>query len=170
MKSKFSFIFSILISSTLIEANISVEHLNNELKKDYSFVERSLNQSDLKIESSQGKITFDESGVSVVVTSPFEENYRIEGSTMEIYDVYLDQKQVVDIKTSENFFLNILMNGILENSDEYQISLKPSSIDIIGNDENNIVNFFFNKNENSLRLIKYKDSIGVEHGIELTEL
>ena len=168
MKSKFSFIFSILFCSALIEANISVEHLNNELKKDYSFVERSLNQSDLKIESSQGKITFDESGVSVVVTSPFEENYRIEGSTMEIYDVYLDQKQVVDIKTSENFFLNILMNGIVENSDEYQISIKSSSIDIIRSEEDNIVNFFFN--ENSLKLIKYKDSIGVEHGIELTEL
>ena len=61
MKSKFSFIFSILFCSALIEANISVEHLNNELKKDYFFVERSLNQSDLKIESSQGKITYDES-------------------------------------------------------------------------------------------------------------
>ena len=168
MKSKFSFIFSILFCSALIEANISVEHLNNELKKDYSFIERSLNQSDLKIESSQGKIIFDQSGISVVVTSPFEENYRIEGSTMEIYDVYLDQMQVVDIRTSENFFLNILMNGIMENSDEYQVSINTNSIDIIASDENNTVNFFFN--ENSLKLIKYKDSIGVEHGIELTEL
>ena len=168
MKSKFSFIFSILFYSALIEANISVEHLNNELKKDYSFVERSLNQSDLKIESSQGKIIFDQSGISVVVTSPFKENYRIEGSTMEIYDVYLDQKQVVDIRTSENFFLDILMNGIVENSAEYQVSINANSIDIIASDENNTVNFFFN--ENSLRLIKYKDSIGVEHGIELTEL
>ena len=168
MKSKFSFIFSLLFYSALIEANISVEHLNNELKKDYSFVERSLNQSDLKIESSQGKIIFDQSGISVVVMSPFEENYRIEGSTMEIYDVYLDQKQVVDIRTSENFFLDILMNGIVENSAEYQVSINTNSIDIIASDENNTVNFFFN--ENSLRLIKYKDSIGVEHGIELTEL
>jgi hypothetical protein len=168
MKSKFLFIFSILFYSALIEANISVEHLNNELKKDYSFVERSLNQSDLKIESSQGKIIFDQSGISVVVISPFEENYRIEGSTMEIYDVFLDQKQVVDIRTSENFFLHILMNGIVENSDEYKVSINPNSIDIIASDENNTVNFFFN--ENSLRLIKYKDSIGVEHGIELTEL
>lgn len=168
MKSKFLFIFSILFYSALIKANISVEHLNNELKKDYSFVERSLNQSDLKIESSQGKIIFDQSGISVVVISPFEENYRIEGSTMEIYDVFLDQKQVVDIRTSENFFLHILMNGIVENSDEYKVSINPNSIDIIASDENNTVNFFFN--ENSLRLIKYKDSIGVEHGIELTEL
>ena len=168
MKSKFSFIFSILFYSALIEANISVEHLNNELKKDYSFVERSLNQSDLKIESSQGKIIFDQSGISVVVMSPFEENYRIEGSTMEIYDVYLDQKQLVDIRTNENFFLDILMNDIVENSDEYQVSINTNSIDIISSDENNTVNFFFN--ENSLRLIKYKDSIGVEHGIELTEL
>ena len=168
MKSKFSFIFSILFCSVLIEANISIEHLNNELKKDYSFVERSLNQSDLKIESSQGKIIFDQSGISVLVTSPFEENYRIEGSTMEIYDVYLDQKQLVDIRASENFFLDVLMNGIVENSTEYEVSINTNSIDIIASDENNTVNFFFN--ENSLRLIKYKDSIGVEHGIELTEL
>ena len=168
MKSKFSFIFSILFCSALIEANISIEHLNNELKKDYSFVERSLNQSDLKIESSQGKIIFDQSGISVVVISPFKENYRIEGTTMEIYDVYLDQKQVVDIRTSENFFLHILMNDIVENSDKYKVSINTNSIDIIASDENNTVNFFFN--ENSLKLIKYKDSIGVEHGIELTEL
>ena len=168
MKSKFSFIFSILFCSVLIEANISIEHLNNELKKDYSFVERSLNQSDLKIESSQGKIIFDQSGISVVVISPFKENYRIEGTTMEIYDVYLDQKQVVDIRTSENFFLHILMNDIVENSDKYKVSINTNSIDIIASDENNTVKFFFN--ENSLKLIKYKDSIGVEHGIELTEL
>ena len=168
MKSKFSFIFSILFCSALIEANISIEHLNNELKKDYSFIERSLNQSDLKIESSQGKIIFDQSGISVVVISPFKENYRIEGTTMEIYDVYLDQKQVVDIRTSENFFLHILMNDIVENSDKYKVSINTNSIDIIASDENNTVNFFFN--ENSLKLIKYKDSIGVEHGIELTEL
>ena len=75
---------------------------------------------------------------------------------------------MVDIKTSENFFLDILMNGIVENSAEYQVSINTNSIDIIASDENNTVNFFFN--ENSLRLIKYKDSIGVEHGIELTEL
>ena len=169
MKSKFSFIFSILFCSALIEANISIEHLNNELKKDYSFVERSLNQSDLKIESSQGKIIFDQSGISVVVISPFKENYRIEGTTMEIYDVYLDQKQVVDIRTSENFFLHILMNDIVENSDKYKVSINTNSIDIIASDENNTVNFFFDENS-LLRLIKYKDSIGVEHGIELTEL
>ena len=168
MKSKFSFIFSILFCSALIEANISVEHLNNELKKDYFFVERSLNQSDLKIESSQGKITYDESGVSVMVMSPFEENYRIEGSAMEIYDVYLDQTQIVDIKTSENFFLDILINGINENSDEYRVSINSSSVDIISSNREDTVNFFFE--DNLLRLIKYKDSIGVEHGIELTEI
>ena len=87
---------------------------------------------------------------------------------MEIYDVYLDQKQSVNIRTGENFFLDILMNGIVENSAEYQVSINTNSIDIIASDENNTVNFFFN--ENSLKLIKYKDSIGVEHGIELTEL
>ena len=168
MKSKFSFIFSILFCSALIKANISVEHLNNELKKDYSFVERSLNQSDLKIESSQGKIIFDQSGISVVVMSPFKENYRIEGSTMEIYDVYLDQTQIVDIKTSENFFLDILINGINENNDEYKVLINTNSVDIFSSNREDTINFFFE--DNLLRLIKYKDSIGVEHGIELTEI
>tara|TARA_S200000501_G_scaffold347438_1_gene361782 strand:+ start:431 stop:937 length:507 start_codon:yes stop_codon:yes gene_type:complete len=168
MKYKFLFIFSIFFCSELVKANISVEHLNNELKKDYSFIERSLNQSDLKIESSKGKIINDKSAISVLVKSPFEENYRIEGSTMEIYDVYLDQKHIVDFKTSDNFFLNILMNGIEENSEEYRVSINANSIDIISRDEEKTVNFLFNNN--SLRLIKYRDSIGVEHGIELTEL
>ena len=50
--------------------SISTELLNSELKKNYSFVERSLNQSDLKIETSSGKILFDPLGITVIVLTP----------------------------------------------------------------------------------------------------
>ena len=87
---------------------ISADILNSELKKNYSFAERSLNQSDLKIESSSGNIFFDAKGITVNVLSPFEENYRIEGDSLEIHDVFLDQKQIINIKEANIFFLNLL--------------------------------------------------------------
>jgi len=149
--------------------SISADMLNSELKKNYSFVERSLNQSDLKIETSSGKILFDPLGVTVKVLAPFEENYRIEGDTIEIYDIFLDQKQTIDIDQLDNFFINILMNGIDQNSEAYSINLiNDTTIEIISNNSSNLIRFLFI--DNKLNLIRYKDSIGVEHGIELTPL
>ena len=148
---------------------ISAEMLNSELKKNYSFIERSLNQSDLKIETSSGKILFDPFGITVNVLTPFEENYRIEEDRIEIHDVFLDQKQTIDIDQLDNFFINILMNGIDENSQAYSISLiNDATIEIISTNSSNLIRFSFI--DNKLNLIRYKDSIGVEHGIELTPL
>ena len=148
---------------------ISADILNSELKKNYSFVERSLNQSDLKIEISSGKILFDPLGVTVKVLAPFEENYRIEGDSIEIHDVFLDQKQIIDIDQLDNFFINILMNGIDNNSQAYSIShINDATIEIISTNSSNLIRFSFI--DNKLNLIRYKDSIGVEHGIELTPL
>ena len=148
---------------------ISADILNSELKKNYSFVERSLNQSDLKIETSSGKILFDPLGVTVKVLAPFKENYRIEGDRIEIHDVFLDQKQIIDIDQLDNFFINILMNGIDNNSQAYSIShINDATIEIISTNTSNLIRFSFI--DNKLNLIRYKDSIGVEHGIELTPL
>ena len=155
-----------LVSQAL---TISADILNSELKKNYSFVERSLNQSDLKIETSSGNILFDPLGVTVKVLAPFEENYRIEGDRIEIHDVFLDQKQIIDIDQLDNFFINILMNGIDNNSQAYSIShINDATIEIISTNSSNLIRFSFI--DNKLNLIRYKDSIGVEHGIELTPL
>ena len=160
-----AFHFSVAIHAL----TISLDLLNSELKKNYSFVERSLNQSDLKIETSSGKILFDPLGVSVKVLVPFEENYRIEGGRIEIHDVFLDQKQIIDIDQLDNFFINILMNGIDNNSQAYSIRhINDGTIEIISTNSSNIIRFSFIANK--LNLIRYKDSIGVEHGIELTPL
>ena len=101
--------------------------------------------------------------------SPFKENYRIEGGILEIHDVFLDQRQTIDIKEDNNFFLNILINGIDETSKEYKVNfLNKASIEVIQNDGSSKVKFLFVNNK--LTLIRYKDSIGVEHGIELTQI
>ena len=101
--------------------------------------------------------------------TPFEENYRIEEGRIEIHDVFLDQKQFIDIDQLDNFFINILINGIDENSQAYSINLiNDVTIEIISTNSPNLIRFSFI--DNKLNLIQYKDSIGVEHGIELTPL
>ena len=148
---------------------ISADILNSELKKNYSFVERSLNQSDLKIETSTGKIFFDKTGVTVNVLTPFEENYRVEDGKLEIHDVFLDQKQIIDVNNIDNFFLNILIDGIDDSAKGYSINqIDDSTLQIISTNRSDLITFSFI--ENKLNLIRYKDSIGVEHGIELTPL
>jgi len=166
---RLNFIFLILSSFIFADNKISSSFLNSELKKNYSFIERSLHQSDQKIDTSSGNIFFDEKGISVNVLSPFKENYRIEGGILEIHDVFLDQRQTIDIKEDNNFFLNILINGIDETSKEYKVNfLNKASIEVIQNDGSSKVKFLFVNNK--LTLIRYKDSIGVEHGIELTQI
>ena len=161
----FAFHFSVVVNSFTISTDV----LNSELKKNYSFVERSLHQSDLKIETSSGKILFDDTGVTINVLTPFEENYRIEGGNLEIHDVFLDQKQTIDIDQADNFFINLLMNGIDVNSEAYSINyINDATIEIISTNSSDLVRFSFVANK--LNLIRYKDSIGVEHGIELTSL
>ena len=164
-----SSLFYILPFSILADEQISLSLLNSELKKNYAFTERSLNQSDLKIESSSGNIYFDPNGITVNVLSPFEENYRVEGDFLEIYDVFLGQKQTIDIREANIFFLDLLINGIDKNSSEYKVNQTHNSvIEIIPNDGSASIKFFFI--DKSLNLIRYKDSIGIEHGIELSPI
>ena len=169
MITKFFLILTFNFSVFAAASSSSSDLLNNELKKNYSFVERSLNQSDLKIETSTGKIFFDKTGVTVNVLTPFEENYRVEDGKLEIHDVFLDQKQIIDINDIDNFFLNILIDGIDESAKGYSINqIDDSTLQIISTNRSDLISFSFV--DNKLNLIRYKDSIGVEHGIELTPL
>ena len=162
-------IFAINFSVLADEDKVSLSLLSTELKKNYSFVERSLNQSAMKIDNSSGKIFFDESGITINVLTPFEENYRIEDGMIEIHDLFLDQKQVINVEQANNFFLNILVEGIDEDNPSYKINIVDDEIiEIMSIDQKTLVSFLFFKNR--LELIRYTDSIGVEHGIELRPL
>ncbi len=161
----FVFLFAVFIDAS----TISTSFLNIELKKNYSFVERSLNESDMKIDSSTGNIFFTNEDISIQVLTPFEENYRIREDTIEIHDIFLDQKNVIDIKELDNFFLDLLLEGVDQDSETYSVDIiNDSTIQVFENNGLNVVSFSFIGNK--LKLIRYQDSLGVEHGIELTLL
>ena len=161
----FVFLFAVFIDASTISTSL----LNIELKKNYSFVERSLNESDMKIDSSTGNIFFTNEDISIQVLTPFEENYRIREDTIEIHDIFLDQKNVIDIKDLDNFFLDLLLEGVDQDSETYSVDIiNDSTIQVFENNGLNVVSFSFIGNK--LKLIRYQDSLGVEHGIELTLL
>jgi hypothetical protein len=161
----FVFLFAVFIDASTISTSL----LNIELKKNYSFVERSLNESDMKIDSSTGNIFFTNEDISIQVVTPFEENYRIREDTIEIHDIFLDQKNVIDIKELDNFFLDLLIEGVDQDSETYSVDIiNDSTIQVFENNGLNVVSFSFIGNK--LKLIRYQDSLGVEHGIELTLL
>ena len=161
----FVFLFAVFIDASTISTSL----LNIELKKNYSFVERSLNESDMKINSSTGNIFFTNEDISIQVLTPFEENYRIREDTIEIHDIFLDQKNVIDIKELDNFFLDLLLEGVDQDSETYSVDIiDDSTIKVFENNGLNVVSFSFIGNK--LKLIRYQDSLGVEHGIELTLL
>ena len=161
----FVFLFAVFIDASTISTSL----LNIELKKNYSFVERSLNESDMKIDSSTGNIFFTNEDISIQVLTPFEENYRIREDTIEIHDIFLDQKNVIDIKELDNFFLDLLLEGVDQDSETYSVDIiNDSTIQVFENNGLNVISFSFIGNK--LKLIRYKDSLGVEHGIELTPL
>jgi hypothetical protein len=158
-------LFAVFIDASIISTSL----LNIELKKNYSFVERSLNESDMKIDSSTGNIFFTNEDISIQVLTPFEENYRIREDTIEIHDIFLDQKNVIDIKELDNFFLDLLIEGVDQDSETYSVDIiNDSTIQVFENNGLNVVSFSFIGNK--LKLIRYQDSLGVEHGIELTLL
>ena len=161
----FVFLFAVFIDASIISTSL----LNIELKKNYSFVERSLNESDMKIDSSTGNIFFTNEDISIQVLTPFEENYRIREDTIEIHDIFLDQKNLIDIKELDNFFLDLLLEGVDQDSETYSVNIiNDSTIQVFENNGLNVVSFSFIGNK--LKLIRYQDSLGVEHGIELTLL
>lgn len=165
-----SFLPFVSLFAVFIDAStISTSLLNIELKKNYSFVERSLNESDMKIDSSTGNIFFTNEDISIQVLTPFEENYRIREDTIEIHDIFLDQKNVIDIKELDNFFLDLLLEGVDQDSETYSVDIiNDSTIQVFENNGLNVVSFSFIGNK--LKLIRYQDYLGVEHGIELTLL
>ena len=161
----FVFLFAVFIDASTISTSL----LNVELKKNYTFVERSLSEANMQIDSSTGNIFFTNEDISIQVLTPFEENYTIREDTIEIHDIFLDQKNVIDIKELDNFFLDLLLEGVDEASATYSVDIiNDSTIQVFENNGLNVVSFSFIGNK--LKLIRYQDSLGVEHGIELTPL
>ena len=148
------------------QQQVSISMLNNALKQNYSFVERSLNKSALKIEESSGKIYFDQSTMMVEILTPFKERYLLSGNTIEIYDLDLDQMRILGIEEIDSIFISVLVHGAQENSPKYDIQIVDlQTIELMPSDASSPVQFIFNSG--ALKLIRYTDKLEVEHGIEL---
>ena len=167
----FRVFFSLTLFSSLVAAdtNNSVELLNNALTQNYSFVERSLSKSDLKIEESAGEILFNDPGLVVNITSPFKERYEVNKDIITIHDIDLEQSRKIKLEDVQSIFLNILLNGLKTESDIYLIKENDyPNFMVVPLDDSSAINFIFD--QNNLSLIRYTDSLGIEHGIELTKL
>ena len=70
------FIFYFFSSVALADDSSASELLNKVLKKNYHFIEKSLDQSELKIGTSSGKIFHDDSGMTVKVLAPLPHQMR----------------------------------------------------------------------------------------------
>ena len=87
--------------------------LNEALSHDYSFVERSLNQSDLRIEESAGEILFNTSnGFVVNILSPFKERYEVSQDKITIFDLELNQSRAMSLEDINSIFIKVLLSGL----------------------------------------------------------
>jgi len=164
--------YSLSLFSSFTFANESnlADLLNEALSHNYSFVERSLSQSDLRIEESTGEILFNTSkGFVVNILSPFKERYEVSQGKVTIFDLELNQSRAMSLGDINSIFIKILLSGLSTRSPEYSIMPDESNnFSIVPADNSPEIKFIFNKN--ILSLIRYTDNLGIEHGIELTRL
>ena len=177
MIQKILFSLSLFSSSTFADNKDIADFLNEALAHNYSFTERSLNQSDPKIEESTGEILFqNEGGFVVNILSPFKERYEVNQDRVTIFDFDLDQSRTINLEDINSIFIKILLSGSSSQSTEYQI--KPNDpnhlgwgmgvVSILPSDDSPEINFIFKKRK--LSIIRYTDNLGIEHGIILTRL
>ena len=89
-------LFLILATLTFLvsaQQQPSLGHLNKALLKNYSFVERSLDPTGLKIEESRGEILFNAAGFTVNISTPFKERYEVTQERVTILDIDLNQSR-----------------------------------------------------------------------------
>ena len=71
-------------------------------------------------------------------------------------------------KRRRNIFISLIIIALITVIVLIFPSLENQNIEIIPNDGSASIKFFFI--DKSLNLIRYKDSIGIEHGIELSPI
>lgn len=165
-------LFLILATLTFLvsaQQQPSLGHLNKALLKNYSFVERSLDPTGLKIEESRGEILFNAAGFTVNISTPFKERYEVTQERVTILDIDLNQSRIINLEDVDSIFIKALLNGIDDQSPNYEVSLtQPNILTLRPIDNSSNIDFIFNKE--TLGAVRYKDNLQIEHSIELTEL
>ena len=163
MIQKILFSLSLFSSSAFADNKDIADFLNEALSHNYSFIERSLNKSDLRIEESAGEILFQNDGGFVVnILSPFKERYEVSQDKVTIFDFDLDQSRTINLEDINSIFIKILLSGSSSQSTEYQIEPKDPNhlgwgiahVSIIPTDDSPEINFIFKKKKLSLILME----------------
>ena len=112
---------SLFSSFTFADQSNLADLLNEALSHNYSFVERSLNQSDLKIEESAGEILFNTTkGFVVNILSPFKERYEVSQDKVTIFDLELNQSRAMSLEDINSIFIKVLLSGLSLNPPNIQ--------------------------------------------------
>jgi len=169
MKQLFFLLLTSVSSAVFSGPDLSLSLLNSSLKKNYSFIERSLDPNGLKIEESSGEILFNASGFTVIIATPFKERYEITQDLVTIVDMDLNKSQAIKLEDVDSIFIKALLNGVDNQSPDYKVANDQPNILVLNPADNSPpIQFIFN--QEILGAIRYTDNLGIEHSIELTYL
>ncbi len=154
------FIFLILFS--IPSYGLDLLQANNAMNMDYSF-EEIIYDDEIPIQISQGTIRRLDSSIVINIYSDFSEEYIINSTSILITDKDLNQTQEITLDQIHNPVIEILVNGIKSQSDQYGYELIDNFL-IITNDRYKAELKFDNDH---LTKITYVDDFNYKHVIKL---
>ena len=141
-----------------------VDDLKLFFNTELSFIQSSYNKLDKNYDISEGTfVRNSDNSVRVDVKSPFKEIYFLNKEGLEIHDLEFDQVKNIPIDEIDNFLVNFIINGDIDNSKIN--NLNENSFSII---EDNSKFYFEFLDQNTLQ-IKFKDNMEVNNLIKFTK-
>ena len=151
------------IYSSIVIAS-PVNDLKSFFNTELSFIQSSFNKLDKNYDISEGIfVRNSDNSVRVDVKSPFKEIYFLNKEGLEIHDLEFDQVKNIPIDEIDNFLVNFIINGDIDNSKIN--NLNENSFSII---EDNSKFYFEFLDQNTLQ-IKFKDNMEVNNLIKFTK-
>ena len=160
---KYFYINFLFIYTSIILAS-PVDDLKLFFNTELSFIQSSYNKLDKNYDISEGTfVRNSDNSVRVDVKSPFKEIYFLNKEGLEIHDLEFDQVKNIPIDEIDNFLVNFIINGDIDNSKIN--NLNENSFSII---EDNSKFYFEFLDQNTLQ-IKFKDNMEVNNLIKFTK-
>tara|TARA_Y100000994_G_scaffold152649_1_gene125016 strand:- start:944 stop:1471 length:528 start_codon:yes stop_codon:yes gene_type:complete len=160
---KYFYINILLICSSLVFAS-PVDELKSFFNTDLIFTQSSFNKLDKNYDISEGSFIRNlDNSVRVDIKSPFKEIYFLNKDGLEIHDLEFDQVKNIPIDEINNFLVNFIINGDIDNSKIN--NLEKNSFTVV---EDNSKFYFEFLDQNTLQ-IKFKDNMEVNNLIKFSK-
>lgn len=160
---KYFYINILFICSSLVFAS-PVDELKSFFNTDLIFTQSSFNKLDKNYDISEGSFIRNlDNSVRVDIKSPFKEIYFLNKDGLEIHDLEFDQVKNIPIDEINNFLVNFIINGDIDNSKIN--NLAKNSFTVV---EDNSKFYFEFLDQNTLQ-IKFKDNMEVNNLIKFSK-